>query len=486
MTTQVYQLTINNDRTIISYIEAVDHNEYLRIYNLSNESTESINVKEVLFLGWLSKTILLIQTKHELMTYDTNACHMTSNVFLKDKIRTVLTSSETYFDYVVQLTVDTIEVKRYYFLDGTTEEIMSVNTISNAVYISDDKKFKSYYNKYEQKIFATLDVGLDVISDKWKGNELIVLNKELECSIIVNGETCFSGSGYVDRAYIFDGYVLFSFTNFFNPRCLYKLILSDQRECFVIKLSGEEISRNCFYLKNVKKHILGDRQVPAVIIEPREFKLKTVLFLHGGPDTYIKNEYMDFIQPLIQNGIRVILVDYSGSISYGIEFYQRLLKNNGEQALLDIESVLTEVKQEYSQIFITGESFGGYLAILSAIKFSHIIRKAIAINGFTDYRYQYIFSVARQIITKYFDISISKNNPIDLLDKVSTISPIVFIHGMKDVYCPIKQVEVFVEKSKQLGYSGVGMIKIEGEGHYSMLPRVMEKFYSFLINEIIS
>ncbi|HEC2172499.1 TPA: prolyl oligopeptidase family serine peptidase [Staphylococcus delphini] len=482
---QVYQLSMNEDRTIYSHVEAANVSQCINICTLEDNEIVKVNVEEVVFLEWLSKNLLLIQTKHNLLTYDITSRQKNEYVFLKDKIRKVLGFSNTYFDYVVQLTIDNIEIKRYYFLNGRTEEIMSVDTISYDFNVYKKVIDSECLFKYKQEILKNLDVELDVISDSWKGNKLLVSNSNLKCSIMINDEVYFKGSGYVDKAYILDEYVLFSFSNFKRPRALYKIMLNKLKECFLVGETSEKLSDTYFQLDNVQKLLIGDRQVPVVKIEPQNFKFKTVIFLHGGPDTYIRNEYLEFLNPMLQNGIEVLLVDYSGSISYGTKFYQRLLNNNGEEALKDIESILIKIRNKCKHIFVIGESFGGYLAIVSAIRFPHIISKSIAINGFTDYRYQYIFSAARPVVKKYFDIKVSKNNPIDLIEKNSNITPLVFIHGIKDVYCPIKQIEIFVEKSKVLGHENIKLIKIEEAGHYSMLPRVMNKFYLHLIDVII-
>ncbi|MGF3113072.1 alpha/beta hydrolase family protein [Facklamia sp. P9177] len=486
MNFQVYQLTVNEDRSHICYVEATDIGECLKICNLKDEEFKKLSVEEIVFLGWLSKTLLLIQTKHTLIVYDMVTDRKKYNIFLKDKIRTILSRDSTYFDYVVQLTVDLLEVKRYYFLNGQTEKIMSLNTISNDVEFLGREKFERYYVEYERIILKTLDVGLGVILDSWKKDTLEVVNKDLECKITVNDKICFKGSGYIDRAYMLEGYVLFSFTNFLKPRTLYKLYLNGCLERYSCSNQfPEKILNSHFQLGNIQKKRMGNREVPVVVIEPDEFNFKTLVYLHGGPDTYIRNEYLDFVEQMLNKGFRVIMVDYSGSISYGSKFYKKLFNNNGEEAVKDIESILLKIRMENSQIFIMGESFGGYLAVVSAIKFSDIISKAISINGFTDYRYQYIFSVARQVITKYFDITISKNNPIDLIENISSSAPLVFIHGEKDVYCPIKQIEVFIEKLRMIGYIDVKLIKIDGEGHYSMLPRIINKFYSQFIKEVV-
>lgn len=87
-------------------------------------------------------------------------------------------------------------------------------------------------------------------------------------------------------------YVLFSFSNFKRPRALYKIMLNKLKECFLVGETSEKLSDTYFQFDNVQKQLIGDRQVPVVKIEPQNFKFKTVIFLHGGPDTYIKNESM--------------------------------------------------------------------------------------------------------------------------------------------------------------------------------------------------
>ncbi|NBK46839.1 hypothetical protein EON06_03540 [Staphylococcus delphini] len=160
---QVYQLSMNEDRTIYSHVEAANVSQCINICTLEDNEIVKVNVEEVVFLEWLSKNLLLIQTKHNLLTYD--------------------------------------------------------------------------------------------ITSRQK-NE----------------------------------YVLFSFSNFKRSRALYKIMLNKLKECFLVGETSEKLSDTYFQLDNVQKQLIGDRQVPVVKIEPQNFKFKTVIFLNGGPDTYIRNE----------------------------------------------------------------------------------------------------------------------------------------------------------------------------------------------------
>ncbi|MDE9752630.1 protein kinase domain-containing protein [Staphylococcus delphini] len=66
---QVYQLSMNEDRTIYSHVEAANVSQCINICTLEDNEIVKVNVEEVVFLEWLSKNLLLIQTKHNLLTY---------------------------------------------------------------------------------------------------------------------------------------------------------------------------------------------------------------------------------------------------------------------------------------------------------------------------------------------------------------------------------------------------------------------------------
>lgn len=53
---QVYQLSMNEDRTIYSHVEAANVSQCINICTLEDNEIVKVNVEEVVFLEWLSKT----------------------------------------------------------------------------------------------------------------------------------------------------------------------------------------------------------------------------------------------------------------------------------------------------------------------------------------------------------------------------------------------------------------------------------------------
>lgn len=251
----------------------------------------------------------------------------------------------------------------------------------------------------------------------------------------------------------------------------------------IFTLENKKVDFKLFQIEKLKKIYLGKRRVPTILIEPENFNNKSMIYLHGGPDSRCKNEYKDFILASIKKGIKIYMVDYSGSIGYGKTYFEKLYNNNAEEALKDIGSVV-ECLALREEKYIVGESFGGYLAVQSAIRFVDKIKKVVSIGGFTDYRFQYVFSLSKGIIPKYFNVTTSKNNPIDDISKTSKIAPLVFIHGEKDIYCPLKQIRIFIENAKKIT-EDVKLYELKKMGHFSMLPAVNRAIRSCLIKEMM-
>lgn len=476
---QNFQLSTNNNRSYVAYAETNRENEYVIIRNANNTVVKTIHIAGIVFISWLSNEIAIIQSNNELLLYDVYSAEITEKIFLNRKIGMILKSTNDYFDYVTQLSVDMIEVCRYYLEDGVNQAIFTLNTLEFKV-----KKhiIVKEFHEYMEVIRKKLSIGDDIIEDNFNDIKLRVSNDKLNVKIELNNVEIKSIIGHVDRAYIMREYIIISYSNFLNPRSIYIISLSD-KNYDIYDYKGNRMKLSGIMNLEIKKVGMGERKVPGIRIAKHLNCKNALIFLHGGPDFGFRNEYISFLERVLNMRYDIYLIDYSGSTGYGREFYESLFNTNAEEAIQDIQSIIEYLYARKKNIVVAGESFGGYLATVSSIRASQKIRKAISINGFTDFRYQFLFSIAGSIIPKYFDVRSNINNPIDMIKENYENAPLIFIHGEDDAHCPIKQIELFCQQSLTTKCPSK-LIRISNQSHFSMSLDSNEVFNSALINQL--
>ncbi|MBK0348308.1 alpha/beta fold hydrolase [Aerococcaceae bacterium zg-ZJ1578] len=197
-----------------------------------------------------------------------------------------------------------------------------------------------------------------------------------------------------------------------------------------------------------RKPTFHHKYINDIPVYDNEFVSTTCLFLiHGGPESHYLPIYDYLIDQLEKlKSYRIVLVNYVGSTGYGLD-YQKKIYNNG--GITDLASIISVIEEYSEEKIIIGESYGGYLSILTALKSNIKLKKVVSINGFTDIYTQSNFSVIRNIMYKYFDIEnkflISGINPLSIVEGGKNPNcQVVFIHSIRDSVCPIIQIRKFV------------------------------------------
>lgn len=133
-------------------------------------------------------------------------------------------------------------------------------------------------------------------------------------------------------------------------------------------------------------------------------------------------------------------------------------------------------------LYLIGDSYGAFLAILVLLKASKNISKVYALNAFTDIRYQFLFSNARAVITKYFpeitSTKIRQINPIDLVAKGQLKDCLLIINGLDDLYCPKEQLIQFQS------ISGCDVILMPNYPHYKIDPAETDKITRIILEDM--
>lgn len=111
---------------------------------------------------------------------------------------------------------------------------------------------------------------------------------------------------------------------------------------------------------------------------------------HGGP--YLVQDVLEF-DPMVQywatRGFAVLQVNFRGSGGFGVEHFAAGLQQFGAAIEDDIEAALTAVladtdRFDKTRVCAIGSSYGGYSALMLALRRPDAFRCAVSINGPTD------------------------------------------------------------------------------------------------------
>ncbi|MDQ3231271.1 MAG: S9 family peptidase [Pseudobdellovibrionaceae bacterium] len=192
--------------------------------------------------------------------------------------------------------------------------------------------------------------------------------------------------------------------------------------------------------------------------------LPAVLVVHGGPHGV--RDFWDYdpeAQFLAQRGFAVLKVNYRGSGGYGRPFLESGYKQWGLKMQDDLTDATTWlVKEGYAdakRLAIYGGSYGGYAALMGAVREPDLYRCAVTYVGVSDLTIQRNDSDTGESEAgeDYMDRALGKDEA-DLkkrsalynIDRIKI--PIMIAHGKDDVRVPFSNAErlrVALEKAKK-------------------------------------
>jgi dipeptidyl aminopeptidase/acylaminoacyl peptidase len=215
-----------------------------------------------------------------------------------------------------------------------------------------------------------------------------------------------------------------------------------------------------------------------------------IIWLHGGPQRQTSLNYHPFFSYAIydqileklvaEKGLGVLKFDYHGSYGYGQQFIQELYGNIGVKDIDSVDLAIDYLKdQGVENIFIMGNSHGGYLAMKSLSTLNESIDGAISINGVDDW----IKLITRTgFPSTYFNGEPNLEN-ISLYLQATTYSdvdkvddPILLIHGANDETVPVSSSISFNNHLQKHGKQSK-LVIIENEGHIFTFRNSLDRIY---------
>ncbi len=220
------------------------------------------------------------------------------------------------------------------------------------------------------------------------------------------------------------------------------------------------------------------RQIPAFVFRPRTPGPHPVIIdIHGGPESQYTPGFSPFTQFLVRElGFVVIAPNVRGSAGYGRTFMSLDNGENREDSVRDIGALLVWIgvqrDLDAKRVFVTGGSYGGYMALASLVHFSDRLRGGIDVVGISNFvTFLESTSAYRRDLRRpeYGDERIPRMRAY--LQRISPLTnaariakPLLVVQGLNDPRVPASESEQMVARIRARG-GEVWYLAAKDEGH---------------------
>jgi len=187
----------------------------------------------------------------------------------------------------------------------------------------------------------------------------------------------------------------------------------------------------------------------------------TLFYVHGGPESQVYDSYSPAIQAFVDHGFAVVSVNYRGSTGYGKPWREALVGSPGFTELEDIAAVhdlaVSQGIADPKRCVIHGRSWGGYLTLLALGVQPD--RWATGLAGVPVADYVAAFEDEMEPL-KAYDRALFGGGPEDLPELYRERSPITYVErvrvplliiaGENDPRCPIRQIDNYIARLREL------------------------------------
>jgi dipeptidyl aminopeptidase/acylaminoacyl peptidase len=198
-----------------------------------------------------------------------------------------------------------------------------------------------------------------------------------------------------------------------------------------------------------------------------------IVLPHGGPMSRNYAGFSWFSEFFASRGYTVLEPNFRGSSGYGFEFQMQSVQKWGGAMQDDLADAARWMIKEYdidkNKVCILGGSYGGYAALMAAVKQQDVFKCAASFAGVSDL--ELIVSKARrftnnEVVKKQFGTDediLEKNSPVNFSKDINI--PVLLIHGDKDRVVDVRHsrdmYEALKDYKKEIEY-----IELENGNHY--------------------
>lgn len=221
-------------------------------------------------------------------------------------------------------------------------------------------------------------------------------------------------------------------------------------------------------------------RVPAYLTVPRGYrreKLPLVLLPHGGPIARDTWRFDFLVQFLASRGYAVLQPNFRGSSGYGDDWFHAAHQDWGGLTYSDVTDAakwaIAQGIADPQRVCVVGWSFGGYAALLSAVRDGALYRCAASIAGVTELgkllwseRRFVGVQIAREQIGRDPE-KLKADSPARHARAASV--PVLLVHGTRDVQVPVAQSREMVSALKRADKPHE-YLELAGAGHSIEAP----------------
>lgn len=208
------------------------------------------------------------------------------------------------------------------------------------------------------------------------------------------------------------------------------------------------------------------------------------IWMHGGPQRQVAKGYHSYLsyavydellERLVEGGNYVYKIDYTGSTGYGANFRKALSMKIGDAEMKDIRNAIKDIKKDkdikVNNVYLIGNSYGGYMALRGIVDTPKDIDGAISINGVSDW-----YGLIQQIpsspfkslfngvpdthnLDAYFQASVFTG-----MEKLTNDDKVLVVWGERDATVPVWQSTKYVDYAKAKNVN-VSTLKFPDEEH---------------------
>ena len=223
-------------------------------------------------------------------------------------------------------------------------------------------------------------------------------------------------------------------------------------------------------------------EIPAYLTRPKGAgPYPLVVLPHGGPTARDYQRFDDWAQFLASRGYAVLQPQFRGSDGYGWDFRQA---GKHEWGLLMQDDITDGAKEmiargiaDPGRMCIVGGSYGGYAALMGAVKTPDLFQCAVSFAGVSDIgalirhdRKHYGWSDNPPNVGSLYKDGkqFRDTSPINSVDLIKV--PILLVHGDKDIVVPPEQSTRFAKKLKKEGKPHK-LVMLKGGSHWLLIER---------------
>jgi dipeptidyl aminopeptidase/acylaminoacyl peptidase len=184
--------------------------------------------------------------------------------------------------------------------------------------------------------------------------------------------------------------------------------------------------------------------------------------IHGGPESHDRDSFAPPVQAWVDHGVAVVLVNYRGSTGYGRAWRDALTGKPGLTELEDIkavwERVVADGLADRDRVVLSGASWGGYLTLLGLGTQPDLWALGVAGVPVADYvaAYEDEMEPLKAYDRALFGATPDEDpelyrvrSPITYVEQVRV--PLMILAGENDPRCPIRQINNYIDRLKDLG-----------------------------------